>query len=254
MRYFSQHDPKFKKIKLGTSNDTVFNSGCALVSISNITDNDPEFLNNFFVTTGVFSNGNMIDFSKAASRLGYTYKKQLNNPKIKCVAETAHFKSKGVSQHFFLLKPDNSIIDPLDYPIEFKKNPYKIVSYRIFNKINNSKSNEIEQLTNVNQPILPNGKNGQSYAETPETMQTYAGGFEKQEDGTITTTLNPIPTSDSTTGEVQSDYHIIEPEQITGYDKTTGLIITNKNMENVNEDWLKKLGRIFWEWFNRIFN
>lgn len=132
--YFSQHDPKYKKVKLGNSQDTIYNSGCFLVSQANLFQVDPEWLNNYYKKTGVFS-GALIKADVAASRMGYTYKKVSNNPKVRCIAETDHFKSKGIPQHFFLLKPDKSIIDPLDYPSKFKQNPYHIVSYRVFTKI-----------------------------------------------------------------------------------------------------------------------
>jgi hypothetical protein len=61
-------------------------------------------------------------------------------PKYSCIAETNHYAKIGVPQHFFIWNPDGTILDPLDGNVmnlwtpKPKKNPYKIISYRLITK------------------------------------------------------------------------------------------------------------------------
>lgn len=180
-KYWSQRDPMYAEKYLGTGKQKFKDVACLLVSLSNLTKVPPLELNDMFTTTGVYSNGNMIDCAKAASRLWYTYKKQSNNPKIRCIAETDAYKSKGVPQHFFMLKPDKSIIDPLDNPPNFKKNPYHIVSYRIFEKLPKLDEPKNEATIEPKPEIVPDVPVGEENAPeatgTPQNESPQVGSY-----------------------------------------------------------------------------
>jgi hypothetical protein len=60
-----------------------------------------------------------------------TYERTTTNPGITCIAETNHY-APSVPQHFYILLEDGNILDPLDLNPRPKKNPYNIVSYRVF--------------------------------------------------------------------------------------------------------------------------
>ena len=141
---FSQ---KSYKTKLGTCNQTIAQVGCLLTSCTNLFPRlidfkmTPPELNTFCVKNGLYSNGCMLNLAGLAKKFNLIYKKDTKS-KVCCIAETDHWKSKGVPQHFFLWKPDGTIIDPLDAKPDWKKNPYKIVSYRIFEPIKVEKPKE----------------------------------------------------------------------------------------------------------------
>jgi hypothetical protein len=124
--------------KLGSRNTTIKANGCFLVSLSNLINYlklsimNPLELNEFLLLKGGYVNGCLMNAPKVASLLGMTYVKTNQNPETLCVAETDHYKSKGVPQHFFLVRKDGRIVDPLDEKPNWKNNPYKIVSWRVF--------------------------------------------------------------------------------------------------------------------------
>ena len=150
--YYSQKDPRWKNVKLGTCTDTIGQSGCKITSYANFVDGKtPAEVNDILKKQGGYTSGYLTNDAVDAPLLGFKFiKRTTTPPSVKCICETDHYKSKGVPQHFFLWKPDGTIIDPLDYPTYWKPNPYRIVSYRVFEKIDTQ-------------------------------------GFEKQEDGKITT-------------------------------------------------------------------
>jgi len=81
---------------------------------------------------GGYSNGCLLNSPKAATYLGLVSKGKFTESNVRpCIAETDHWKSKGVPQHFFVLG-EEGILDPIDTEVKWKKNPYRIVSYRVF--------------------------------------------------------------------------------------------------------------------------
>lgn len=136
--YYSQKS--YPKVKLGTCADSIAQSGCFLTSfcsllgILQVADISPEDFNK-----KAFPNGGCLANAQFwADLYRLTYRKTAEAPKQVCIAETDHYKPKGVPQHFFVWSPEGSIIDPLDVKPAWKKNPYRIVSYRIFNTTLNS--------------------------------------------------------------------------------------------------------------------
>jgi len=74
----------------------------------------PLELNKYCIKKGLYVNGCMLDLAKLSAKLGLNYVKQTKNPKTTCIAETNYYRGKGVPQHFYMLKKDGTIIDPLD--------------------------------------------------------------------------------------------------------------------------------------------
>jgi len=140
--FYSQHDPAYKKIRLGTCTTTLYESSCFLTSFCNFLslqgiDIDPIVLNELCKKKGFFSNGCMFNASAVAKYFGFTYER-INKKDVKmlpglCVMETDMYKLK-FPQHFVLFRPSsNERVDPLDSftPI-WETNNYPIVSYRVF--------------------------------------------------------------------------------------------------------------------------
>ncbi|MFH2044405.1 MAG: hypothetical protein ABIK92_04590 [Pseudomonadota bacterium] len=143
MRAQSQKDNRWKNEKLGTCNDTIGASGCFITALSNLADKTPSEVNKLFKEKGGYSNGCMVNSDKAKEILGLQYfgKSTLIDPMFVCIAETDHYKKQGVPQHFFNIRKDGKIIDPLDLKPYWKKNKYNIVSLRNFR----AKDEELEK-------------------------------------------------------------------------------------------------------------
>jgi len=135
MNLYSQKDPRWMTDRLGSCKDTIGQSGCNLCSMSMIAGVIPTETNKVIP----FVSGCLMSDESSAKALGLIFKGRVSKaPSSICKAETDHWKSVGVPQHFFVWRPDGMIADPLDYPVSWKKNPYHIVSYRLFDGIKNN--------------------------------------------------------------------------------------------------------------------
>jgi len=132
--FYSQKDLRWSKTQLGTcKGETLGASGCKVASLGNLLGKSPVEINDLLLKKNGYTSGCLISDAKVAPILGLGY----DGAKIKpareiCIAETNHWASKGVPQHFFLWRPGNEIVDPLDLKPTWKKNPYFVVSYRLF--------------------------------------------------------------------------------------------------------------------------
>lgn len=157
-KFYSQKS--YPNVNLGTCKDSIKTSGCAITTCCNLFpriidfDMTPPELNDFCKKNGVYVSGCALVMPTLSSKLGMEYKKTTNKPDVVCMAETDHWKSYGVPQHFFMLKPDNSIIDPLDTNPDWKKNPYNVVSYRVYNAPAKPKK-ELKIEPEIEEPIKP---------------------------------------------------------------------------------------------------
>jgi hypothetical protein len=148
MKTYSQKS--YPNVKLGNSNDTIANSGCFIVSISNLLEYygrglTPPEVNEIGKKCGAF-NGALLTAGTLAKALNLSYEKTTKAPVDVCIAETDHYKSKGVPQHFFLHCPlESGRIDPLNLNPKWEHNTYKIVSYRIFNNLIKTMEKEHEK-------------------------------------------------------------------------------------------------------------
>jgi hypothetical protein len=148
MKTYSQKS--YPNVKLGNSNDTISNSGCFITSIANLLEYygrglTPPEVNEIGKKCGAF-NGALLTAGTLAKALNLSYEKTSKVPVDVCIAETDHYKSKGVPQHFFLYCPlESGRIDPLKLNPKWEHNTYKIVSYRIFNNLIKTMQKEHEK-------------------------------------------------------------------------------------------------------------
>jgi len=139
---YSQKNPRWMWQKLGTCKDTISKSGCKvtcfamfLKEIKNpdgkMVEAHPGIVDWVATEEKLYTNGCLINDKIFCKYFGLEYVgNHTTAPKYPCIAETNHYQSKGVPQHFFIHLPNGNIIDPLDYIPREKKNQYKIVSYR----------------------------------------------------------------------------------------------------------------------------
>lgn len=108
------------KLKFGSS-------GCFAVSLSNMVGIYPPDVAQRLRDGGGFDKDGLVISDKSAQILGLDYfGKSQTQPPYPCIAETDYWK-KTTPQHFFIINPDGSQIDPLGKNIK-----YPIVSYRLF--------------------------------------------------------------------------------------------------------------------------
>jgi len=120
---------------MGNSNTTIGRSGCFITSLAMFCGKTPNVVNSLLTKGGGYSSGGLLNSDKAAAILGLPYHGRTGiKQSTLCIAETDHFAPK-VPQHFFVWLGDGNIIDSLDG--KKKKNPYHIVSYRLFQPLNN---------------------------------------------------------------------------------------------------------------------
>lgn len=154
MKAYSQLNIRWSGQTLGTcAGWKIKNGGCFITSLCMLHDGTitnprgqnvichPGILDWVATTEKLYTSGCNVVADKFAKRLGFKlYTKTTNKPNIPCIAETNYYRSKGIPQHFFIWYPDNTILDPLDGTLsnlwtpKQKKNPYNIVSYRVFSR------------------------------------------------------------------------------------------------------------------------
>lgn len=185
MKFYSQ---KAYTDRLGSCKDTIAQSGCFITSLCNLalnlntSDKTPSELNKWLIKNGGYSDGCLLNSAKGAEGVGLVSKGRTGiNPEHICICETDHWKSKGVPQHFFVYL-DGAILDPLDLNPTWKKNPYKIVSYRVFTvkapQVPKEKEKRSETIITPNNtipevvPVLVEAGNITKY-EKPMNLQGY---------------------------------------------------------------------------------
>jgi hypothetical protein len=184
-------------------------SFCNLLSILGVAELDPLEFNK-----KAYKSGCMANAAYWASLYNLTYLKTTSKPLKVCIAETNYWKAVA-PQHFFVLRPDGMIIDPLDLKPVWKKNTrYGIVSYRIFTP-----------------PMTP-----EPTQEPPKPTQIDPSQPISQPDGTVTTP-EPIepPTAPILTPEVPpKDKQYYEQPSIQGQQAVDDLVslIFNSNLWN----------------------
>jgi len=132
MKSFSQKDKAWGNLLIGSTNLSMKLYGCFITSLSMIAEKPPDVVLGILNRNNAFNHEGLLLSEVAAKALGLDYGGyQAQPPNMDCIAETNHFYPT-VPQHFFVLLKSGKIIDPLDAAT--KKNPYKIVSYRLFSK------------------------------------------------------------------------------------------------------------------------
>lgn len=133
---YHQRNARYKGKKLGESNTSMQQYGCALMCLSYCFDKDPLEVNQLFIKKGVYS-GDMINFAKAIEVLGgKDYEKSTDINRMPTQEETIKEVKLGKGQHFVVrINKDGkrTIFDPWLGSVQ-SINHYPFVSYRIFNK------------------------------------------------------------------------------------------------------------------------
>ena len=146
--WYSQKNPRWGSQQLGTCATSIAGAGCFITSLANLSRTEltdpkgvvreahPGIVDWVATTRGLYANGCLVRSKQFAEMLGLEYNgKSKHRPDYPCIAETDHYKNKGFRQHFFVIFPNGNIIDPLDKMPEEKPNPYHIVNYRLFKKM-----------------------------------------------------------------------------------------------------------------------
>lgn len=134
--YWSQRDSRFKNVKLGFGNTTIYSHGCFCVSLANLSGIDPIEVNEILKKGGFFSGDLIISSVSMAKSLGLEYHGKVDTrekPNYRTIAEVDMSPAPGKQMHFVIVKEDGSIIDPWTGTIR-PKGTYPIVSYRLFKK------------------------------------------------------------------------------------------------------------------------
>lgn len=133
MILYSQKDNSWKNQRLGTCNgETIAKSGCKITCYAMLDGRNPSVIDNLLTDNKVYVSGCLTNDEACAKFLGLEYNgKTTVKPSYTCIAETNYYKKYGVPQHFFIIRPDGMIADPLSNPCVWRKNTYPIVSYRL---------------------------------------------------------------------------------------------------------------------------
>ena len=152
MKTYSQKDPRYKNVRVGFGKLTIGQAGCFLCCLSSIAEIEPPEANRLLKLHNGYGGkyGNLIRSENAAKALGLEYQGKQSplttSIQYPVIMETNYYKSRGIPQHFVIMTDSKHILDPLDYPVKEKKNPYPIVSYRLFNKQKNMKEHKVKEL------------------------------------------------------------------------------------------------------------
>lgn len=131
---YYQRSNRYKGLKLGKSQTSMQDYGCALMCFSYIKRMDPLTVNQLFIDKGVYS-ADMINFSKACEFLDLkNYEKNTDISRMPKQEETIKEVKLGKGQHFVVRINKNgkrTIFDPWTGEIK-TINFYTFKSYRIF--------------------------------------------------------------------------------------------------------------------------
>jgi len=135
MNLYSQHDPSYDRLTLGTSNLTIHGYGCFLCSIATLYQHSPVEL--LKVPGGFTQDGLLIpDVLAKACEGGSLGTQSLPSGGMWQIAMTDHYAHLGYPTHFFCMNPDaKEQIDPLKFPCVVEPLSYNIVQYRPFTNV-----------------------------------------------------------------------------------------------------------------------
>lgn len=133
---YYQRSKRYSGKKLGNSNSSMQNYGCALMCFSYAKRMDPLEVNQIFIDKGVYS-GDMINFGRACDALNLkNYEKNIDINRMPTQEETIKEVYLGKYQHFTVRINKNGnrkIFDPWTGKMQ-TINFYTFKSYRIFDK------------------------------------------------------------------------------------------------------------------------
>ena len=119
MRKQSQLDPRWKNIKLGTSNVNLGGYGCVITSYANLADTTPPVVNKYLIAHGGFSQGNLVKWSYLPGFIGRApYDNNAVKEAIKkygaCMVQVDYDGNPStIGDHYILYIGNHRAIDPL---------------------------------------------------------------------------------------------------------------------------------------------
>lgn len=131
---YSQNDKRWSNLKINGTSSTIGRFGCFVVSLAELAGMPPPEALKLLERGGAF-NKDLIISDKAAKALNLDFDPTRRSDDFKpthtCVVEVDYKPSTPApDQHFCLAFTDGTIGDPIDGKI--KKNPYRVISYRLF--------------------------------------------------------------------------------------------------------------------------
>lgn len=122
MKLLSQHDSRWKNIRLGfTTNTTIGSHGCTITCIAMLADVNPDYVNERLKTVGGYANGNLVIWSKVPKALPQLqFVKRVNeydNDEVKkntpCLVEANGVRIAGF-KHWVVFIGNQKMYDPWD--------------------------------------------------------------------------------------------------------------------------------------------
>jgi hypothetical protein len=134
MIIYSQRDPKYRDMKIGSSKLTIGGYGCLVQSMATLFQVDTKVI---LTIPGAFSSTGLANTSVIAKALGgEALPATKTTPKGWCMAMTDNY-SPQFPTHFFVVNAEQKLqTDPLDFPSVVEPLAgYKIIEYRPFNGV-----------------------------------------------------------------------------------------------------------------------
>lgn len=125
MTLYSQNDPRWKDIKLGTSNVTIGGYGCTITCLSMLANLTPDVVNAKMTMSGGYAQGNLVDWTKIKGIIpglelewrGYTYDNNAVKSAISrfggCLIEV-NAAPIGGTRHWVVYVGNQKLWDPWD--------------------------------------------------------------------------------------------------------------------------------------------
>jgi hypothetical protein len=145
MQDWKQCDPSIANLKYDGVN-TFCKNGCFVCALADITNRTPNDVAWTLKSNGLFTDGYINDLAKAASVLGLEWHgKSTTKPNYACIAWTNYFdnaKTNAIEKHFFVVKTDGSLVDPLGKGIYYPIKEYYLFKAKGENMLPQSEVND----------------------------------------------------------------------------------------------------------------
>jgi hypothetical protein len=143
LQIYSQRDPRWANIKLGTGTLTIGQAGCTISCVASLAGITPKEVNERLLKVNGYANTNLIIWSKVKEAMpwlewkhrGYTYDNNQVAQNLPCLVEVDG-KRIGAPRHWVLYIGNQKMYDPW-YGTEKTTSYYPPVGYAIINRVGN---------------------------------------------------------------------------------------------------------------------
>lgn len=130
MQLYSQHDPSYDRLKIGSSTLTIHGYGCFLCSLGTLFQKHPTEI--MKIPNAITPDG-LVVAGVIAKACGGDYTGQFQNGFGWQIAQTDHYAAQGYPTHFFCVNMQTKQqIDPLKFPAVVEPLSYHVVNVRVF--------------------------------------------------------------------------------------------------------------------------